>query len=550
MVRSAIKAITSKMEGIRQAAFWLSLFALFSQILALLRDRLLAHHFGAGVELDMYYAAFKIPDLLFVTVASLVSISALVPLFAKKESEGEVHLKDATASIFTVFSALVFVFCIIAWILMPLIVNVSFAGLLESARTQTIFLSRVLLLSPLLLGFSNFFGSIVQYEKRFVLYSLSPLLYNMGIIFGIVFLSESFGIAGVVYGVIVGAVLHLILQASFVMFGAMRPRFTSHIKWKDVFETAYLSVPRTLALSIVSFVGFVFVALASRLGEGSITVFNLSFNLQSAPLSLIGVSFSLASFPALAISASRKDMEDIVLKISSGLRQIIFWSLPFTALIIVLRAHIVRVILGSGDFGWAETRLVAASLSLFALSSVFQSIQLFISRSHYALGKTKWPLFGNVVGGLVSVVSALLFMKYFSPGQGGDGLGGAFSNLAEFLKVSDLSQTILFLPIAFSLGSFISAMILFLGLGKELSVKIWRNIRGSILNSLVVATASGVGAYFMLSLLDHVFSLNSFSGVFGHGLLAGITGIIIGIMVAWGLRSLEFLSLLEKGKHE
>src|SRR3989338_7225246 len=104
MVRRTIKAITNKISSLHEAAFWLALFALFSQILALVRDRLLAHHFGAGVELDIYYAAFKIPDLIFVTVASIVSISAMVPLFAKKESEGEKHLKSATDSIFTVFS--------------------------------------------------------------------------------------------------------------------------------------------------------------------------------------------------------------------------------------------------------------------------------------------------------------------------------------------------------------------------------------------------------------------------------------------------------------
>ena len=112
MVKRTIQTITSKISGLGEAAFWLSLFGLFSQILALFRDRLLAHNFGAGEELDIYYAAFKIPDLAFVTVASLVSISALVPLFAKKETEGERHLKDATDSIFTVFSVLIIVFCV------------------------------------------------------------------------------------------------------------------------------------------------------------------------------------------------------------------------------------------------------------------------------------------------------------------------------------------------------------------------------------------------------------------------------------------------------
>lgn len=542
MVRKTVKAITNKMGGIQQAAFWLSLFAFFSQILALLRDRLLAYHFGAGVELDIYYAAFKVPDLIFVTVASLVSISALVPLFAKKESEGEMHLKEATGSIFTVFFVLILFSCGLAWIFMPDIINFSFAGLEVAAREKTIFLSRVLLFSPLLLGFSNFFGSIVQYEKRFVLYSLSPLLYNCGIIFGIVYLTESVGIAGVVYGVVLGAIMHLFLQATFVMASSMRPRFTLNIKWKDVIEVAYLSVPRTFALSIVSFVGFFFASLASALGEGSIAVFNLSWNLQSAPLSLIGVSFSIAAFPALAVSVAKKNIEDVIIKMSDGLRQIIFWSLPFTVLIIVLRAHIVRVILGSGDFSWADTRLTAASLSLFVISSVFQSIQLFLSRSHYALHKTKWPLLGNIIGGLTSVFTALIFIKYI------DSFGASFKTVTHFLKVSDLSQTVLFLPLAFSFGSIVSAIILFFALGEGFCIKIWNNVKISILNITLASIVCGVGAYLTLSLLQGFFDLDTMFGVFGHGFLSGLVGIVSGSIILYLLSDKDFRDITSRLK--
>src|SRR3989338_7194901 len=386
MVRRTIKAITNKISSLHEAAFWLALFALFSQILALVRDRLLAHHFGAGVELDIYYAAFKIPDLIFVTVASIVSISAMVPLFAKKESEGEKHLKSATDSIFTVFSFFIIISCLISWIL---------------------------LLSPLLLGFSNFFGSIVQYQRRFILYAMSPLLYNIGIITFILYKVLKIGITAAVWGVVLGALFHFLLQAIFVFYSPLRPRFSFHIKWKDIKEVAMLSIPRTLALSVVTFVGIIFASFASKLGEGSIAVFNLGFNLQSAPLSLIGVSFSLAAFPSLAISVAKKDMTDVVFKISDGLRQIIFWSLPATALIIILRAHLVRVVLGSGNFDWSDTRLTAAVLAIFVISSVFQSIQLFLSRSYYALGKTSAPLLGNIAGGALSVVLAFIFIKFY-----------------------------------------------------------------------------------------------------------------------------------------
>lgn len=540
MVRRALNFIGIKIGGLKEAAFWLSVFALFSQILAFLRDRLLAHNFGAGEQLDIYYAAFKFPDLIFVTVASLVSISALVPLFAKKETEGEKYLKEATASIFSVFSFTIVLSCSVAWFLMPSIVSKFFAGLSLTAQDQTIFLSRILLFSPLLLGFSNFFGGIVQYEKRFILYSLSPLLYNIGIIFGIVFLTKYFGIGGAAIGVVFGALLHLLMQAIFVMTSPMRPHFTLKIKWRDVFETARLSVPRTFALSIVSFVSFFFVALASRMAEGSIAIFNFSSNLQSVPLSLIGVSFSLAAFPALSMSAARKNTEEVIFKISEGLRQIIFWSLPLSALIIVLRAHIVRVVLGSGFFDWSATRLVAASLSIFVISAVFQSIQLFLSRSFYALDKTKWSLFGNILGGAVSISSALIFMKYF------ENFAPFFGFLSEVLKISDLPSKILLLPLSFSIGSIATALVLFFALGKSFYMEIWTKIKISALKSLLASLVCGAGIYAALFLFDGLFNLETFIGVLGHGLIAGISGLALGALTLFLMDSKEYKEIISK----
>ena len=538
MVKRTIQTITSKISGLGEAAFWLSLFGLFSQILALFRDRLLAHNFGAAAELDVYYAAFKIPDLAFVTVASLVSISALVPLFAKKETEGERHLKDATDSIFTVFSVLIIVFCVALFFLMPAIIKLSFPGFSPGIQAQTIFLSRILLFSPLLLGFSNFFGSIVQYEKRFILYSFSPLLYNIGIIAGIALFNNALGITSAVIGVVFGALLHLLLQAVFVMRSHLRPRWTISIKWIDVLETAKISIPRTFALSIASFVGFFFVILASFMETGSIAIFNFSWNLQSAPLSLIGVSFSLAAFPALAVSAAKNHIGEVIERMSSGIRQIIFWSLPFSALLIVLRAHIVRVVLGSGSFDWAATRLVAASLAVFVISAVFQSLTLFLSRSHYALGKTKWPLVGNIFGGVFSVLIAIFFIKYF------DDFNLIFNFLADFLNISDLSSKILLLPLAYSIGSAVSALILFLALGRKLALEIFRLVRRTVLNSSLIALSSGVGSYFALSFSDHLFNLETFLGVLGHGFLAGIVGIACGAAVLYFVAKKDLTDLI------
>ncbi len=544
MVRRVFSILGGKIGGLGEAAFWLSLFSLFSQILALLRDRLLAHTFGVGKSLDIYYASFKIPDLIFVTIASIVSISALVPIFAKKEEEGEKFLKEATNSIFTVFSFSIIFFCAVSFFLMPYITKFSFSDLGLESVGDISFLSRILLLSPLLLGFSNFFGSIVQYEKRFILYSISPLLYNLGIILGIHFLSERVGIISAVVGVIFGAFLHLSLQAIYIFASPRKPKLTLNINWRDVKEIAMLSVPRTLAVSIVSFVGFFFAVLASKMAEGSIAIFNFSWNLQSAPISLIGVSFSLAAFPSLSVSAAKNKMDEVVGRISSGLRQIIFWSVPLTALIIILRAHIVRLVLGSGVFDWQSTRLVAATLALFVFSLVFQNILLFLSRSHYALGRTRWPLFANIFSGAFSVFLGLIFLNYFSYFE------PIFYFISEILKIEDLSSMVIVLPVAFSMGAILGCLLIFLGFGRKMYTDIWRGFSGHLFKIFVSSSLLFFSSYYVLQLSDHIFNLNTFVGVFMHAALAGVVGIAVWAfsLYKWGDRDIVNIAVFIKNK--
>ncbi|MEK9185893.1 MAG: lipid II flippase MurJ, partial [Patescibacteria group bacterium] len=311
MIQSIFRAITVRIGGLQQAAFWLALFSGLSLLLGFVRDRILAHYFGAGLELDMYYAAFEIPDILFVTAASVVSASILVPMFALRAREPK-ELASFINTIFSYFSVFIVIACALAFVFMPELVQIFFGGFEAEASKQVIYFSRILLLSPLFLGFSNFFGSIIQYEKRFLLYSLSPLLYNTGIIGGLAFGAVKFGIVSAVFGVVIGAFLHMAIQAIFVFSSSERPRFEkqilSHASWLEIKKVFTLSIPRAISLSAGSLVGLFFVAMASRLSVGSIAVFTLAFNLQAALLSLVGGSFSMAAFPTLSEHYVKKEI--------------------------------------------------------------------------------------------------------------------------------------------------------------------------------------------------------------------------------------------------
>ena len=150
MVKRTLRAITAKISSLHEAAFWLAGFSIFSQILAFLRDRLLAHYFGAGEALDIYYTAFRIPDFIFVTLGSLVSISVLVPMFSRKAIGNGGEVKSYINSIFTSFSILIIGSCALFFVFMPQIAALLFKGFSAETLIQIIKFSRILLLSPIL----------------------------------------------------------------------------------------------------------------------------------------------------------------------------------------------------------------------------------------------------------------------------------------------------------------------------------------------------------------------------------------------------------------
>jgi len=539
MVKKTLKTITAKISGLHEAAFWLAGFSILSQILAFLRDRLLAYYFGAGEALDIYYTAFRIPDFIFVTVGSLVSISVLVPMFSKKAAKGNGEVKAFVDSIFTSFSILIISSCALAFIFMPQMVPFLFRGFDEQTLTQIIKFSRILLLSPLLLGFSNFFSSIIQYEKRFLLYSLSPLFYNAGIIMGTFLGANSFGVIAVIFGVILGALFHLSIQAGYVIFSGNTPKITSKINIEEVKESAFISIPRALALSVTQIINIIFTTVASFFGVGAVAIFNLAFNLQSVPLSIIGASYSLAAFPTLSEHFAKKNIKECGRYINESLRFMFFWTLPLSAIFIILRTHIVRVVLGSGAFDWADTKLTAAALSLFALSFVFQSTQLFLTRAHYALGKTKIPLILGFVGATVTIILASLFYFGF--------LSSAIVLLQKFLEIENMNGSkIIILPIAFSFGSFLTSLLLWIFLDDKTKLIAGKGILKTFIEVFLASIIIGVVTFYSLRIFDDIFKLDTLLNVFGHALLSGLVGVLAGVFILYIAKNKELESMINK----
>ena len=533
MVKRIFSFLNKEVKGLHEAAYLLAFFALFSQVLALVRDRLLAGNFGASQTLDIYYAAFRIPDFIFISVASLVSVAVLVPFLIERMNKGEKEGKDFVDTMFSFFFLLIIFVSVVAYFLIPLLAGLIFDGFHGEVLEQIITLSRVMLLSPIFLGLSNFLASITQAHKRFFVYAASPVLYNIGIIIGVVFFYPVFGINGLAIGVVLGSVLHLLIQVPFVIEKKMFPKFNLVFDFRSVRDVVLISFPRTIALSLDHIATIVLTSLASFMTVGSISVFNFAFNLQSVPLSIIGVSYSTALFPTLSRHFTEGNKQRYMDVMKTALKHIIFWSIPVTVLFVVLRAQIVRTILGSGNFSWANTRLTAAVLALFVISAVAQSLTLLFVRAYYAGGNTRKPLIINFFFSFMIVLFAYVFTKifYFFP---------EFRYFIESLfKVSGVVGTeVLMLSLGYTCSEFLNTAALWIAFEKD-----FKGFSKGVLNmTFQIFSASvlmGFVAYSFLNIFNNIFDINTLLGIFLQGFCSGIIGIAFGVFVLKLLKNKE-----------
>ena len=522
--------IGREVRGMHQAAYLLAAFAFLSQMLALVRDRLFAAEFGASYTLDVYYAAFRIPDLLFATVASLLSLYALLPVLSRLAQSDEGKMISFLRQTLLYFFAGMGAISLAAFIAAPWLLQLLVPGI---ASPELVMLTRILLLQPIFLGASNILANLTQIRHRFFLYSISPLLYNLGIIAGILFLYPRFGIEGLAWGVVLGALLHMLMQLPFFASEKPQTRMPTREFLRELRQVLMLSVPRTLSLGAGQISLIILTALASFMAPGSIAVFMFGWNLQAVPLTIIGVSYSVAAFPTLSKLHAGGDAAEFVRHVEVALRHIFFWTIPATVLVIVLRAQLVRTILGAGAFDWAATRLTAAALALFILSLLAQSVSMLIARAYYAAGNTQKPFYFGLLTVGTTVVTALMFIAVFH----GNYLWRDV--LEEMLRVSDLTgTTVLMLALAMTLGSWAGFIAGFWYLRRDFNLSIaplWR----LTFESLGAAILGGGAAYLALTGMGRLVDINTATGVLAQGLVGGLWGLGVTALVLVLLKNPE-----------
>lgn len=533
MVRRVLSIVYREIRGLHQAAYVLALFTLGSQLLALVRDRMLAHTFGADASLDIYYAAFKVPDLLYVLFASTLSVYVLIPFVARGRSGGAG--RDLLGQVFSMFLVVYSAVALLVIALAPYIAPYLFPGIADTETLVT--MMRILMLQPLFLGISSLFGVVTQLGHRFVLYALSPLIYNVGIIVGIFAFYPIFGLPGLAYGVIIGALGHMLIQLPFVRESELSFQFTTAFSRRLLAEVLSVSVPRALTLSLNQLVLLAMASFASVMAVGSVAVFQFAHNLHSVPLAVIGVSYSVAAFPVLSELHATGQLSKFRVHIVTALRHIIFWSIPALVLVIVLRAQIVRVVLGSGAFDWEDTRLTAAVLAVLMLALVAHAVNLLLIRVFYAAGYTKTPLYVGLFGTVLAICGTVVLDAIYIAHPWIARL------IADVMRLSDVTGTeVLVLAFGYTAAIVLQSLILFVLARAAFGFGVRPLIRPCF-HAFAAAVMGGASAYVALNFIVQGINPDTFLGILIQGLIAGTVGVLGAALTYIGLQSDELAEI-------
>lgn len=392
----------------------ITIASFISYVIGLLRDRIIAINFGTTSQTDIYNASFLIPDILFNLFIAGALMAAFLPVFTdylikdKKES-----FKIANTMI-NAGSLIILILSIIVFFTIPKIIPAVFKSASLDMQKEIINMTRLMLPSAIIFAISNTIGNILMSYKHFIGYSLSPIFYNLGIIFGVIFLNEQFGIYSATIGVLAGGFLHLlirIIDLSKTEFKYKFELFPSHPGFKKILK---LMVPRSIALIAWQLNMYIFAAVGFALTEGGLAAFNFARNIQSFAVSIFGISFATAVFPNMAEAISLNDKEKFTSHIQKNIQRILFFTIPAMAGVMVLSKEIVELILSGGVFEEKSIQLTSLILFFFAFSIPFESLSHIFARAFYALKDT----FTSTIINISSMALIAIFTIFIAPTYG------------------------------------------------------------------------------------------------------------------------------------
>lgn len=427
----------------------LSVLLFGSYLMGLLRDRVFASTFGVSAELDAYNAAFQLPEILFDVLVEAGLAAAFIPIFVRlRRGTDAAEANRFARMILTIGVSVMGLGSLVLFVLAEPTVGFLAPGFVGEQRALYVDLFRLMLVTQVLFAASLTLGQVLLVEQRYVWYGIAPLLYNAGIALGTLTLAHRLGIYAAAIGAIAGAVIHLGsrfigLRTSSFRIGFARPRWETSVQ-----EFVRLTLPKLVSQPLEPITILFFNAVATGLAVGSLSILSYARNFQSVPVSLIGVAFAVAAFPALSRAYAADDRPRFQRLFRTNLASIALLTVAASIAMVAVGELAIGILLGGGAFGADDVATTAAVLSAFALSVPFESTSQLLSRAIFATRHTLFQAVASIAGILVTIAATLLLVP---------------------------TLDILALPISFATGQAVKTALLAVVLGWRL--RAWRATR-------------------------------------------------------------------------
>jgi putative peptidoglycan lipid II flippase len=469
--------IFAQQTSILSSTLILSGMMILSRLAGFLRHRILLGNFTKE-ELDIFLAAFRIPDLVFEILINGALSTTFIPFFIEYQRKEKEQGRIVSSIINVVFIAL-FAFILLLTLLLPQLIPLITPGFAHDTEKikQIIYYSRLLLLGQLpFLVLGNFLTGISQAKKSFLLPAIAPLIYNFAIILATLFFAPQVHLLAPVIGVILGALLFFLIQVPVLFFVDFQYQLViTHLN--EAYRFFRTAIPRILTIIVAQIDATVDLTLATLMGSGSYTIFYLAQTLQLLPVSIIGMAMGQASLPYLADMYQEGKVKEFKNIIIDSLLNILFFTIPATMFFMITRTPIVRLFYGAAKFDWEGTVLTALALFYFCFSLPLHSIYYFLTRCFYAVFDTRTPFYISLGSILLNATLSIWFTLY-------------------------LKLPVWALAISFSISMNIQVMVLFYILYKKIDGLDVKRLFSESFRITLAAINTSVLTYFLIRLLD------------------------------------------------
>ena len=524
--QNGAKWLERQQTSILSAAVVITASVLLSSLTGLVSYRLLASTFydpsqETQRQLDAYWVAFQPSDIVFQLLIVGALSAAFIPVFTKQKQKNERDAFNMAASLINVLLLGFGVTALVVAVFAPNIVRfMTGPSFTDDQVALAASMTRFMLIAQFFFAISNFLSGMIQSYQRFIIPALSPVVYNLGIIFGTLVLSQWFGIFGAVYGVLLGAFLHMALQIPLAF--KLGFRFHLEIDWKHegLRRVLKLTLPRAIGEGIDLIQPYFLTFFITSIPGANLTLMRFAQRLMTIPIRVFGVPIGQAALPFLSKETSEGEWERFRALLVQSLHQVAFFALPASVLLLVLRVPIVRFAFGAKNFPWGDTVLTGKLVAILALSVAAQAATHVLVRGFYALHDTRRP-FGVSMASMLIGVFVGWWITYFT------------------------DWGLLGLAFSLSLTGWLEALVLFWLLHRKVGFHLPKVIIPQ-LKMLTAVTLMGLSLYFPLKALDLVIiDTTRTLGLLTLTGLVSFIGMTVYVLFSWMLQ-VEELIILKK----